>query len=289
MENAIHLKNRICRICGKHISDKEAYGSFNHGKPYHVNECIECHKRIAREKAVDYRKRKKEGKCFVGHGMSNTRLYRIWIAMKQRCDNPRKWNYQYYGGKGVTYCEEWKDFVAFKTWAESNGYAEDLSIDRIDFNRGYSPDNCRWVTQSVQAANRKVKGSTEYIGVMYIPKSNSFKTSLCIDYKKVFSYSSHSKNDCARKRNEYIKEHHLMRPLNEIKDEYEVVLPKRVEKAYYAKNTKTGETIMFETCGKLSDRLGIRVNTICHHIRSGTPCQNYMFWKMKVKNEISQL
>lgn len=279
---------KICKICGKQISKEESYSSLWKGKRYYTNECIECHKRVAREQAVEYRNRLRGDKRFRNHGYSNTRLYRIWIAMKQRCDNPRKWNYKYYGGKGVTYCEEWKDFVAFKTWAESNGYAEDLSIDRIDFNRGYSPDNCRWVTQSVQTANRKMNGSTEYIGVAYSSDHYRFVTAMSINYKKAFTYTSRSKNDCARKRNEYIIEHNLMRPLNEIKDEYEVVLPKRIEKAYYAQNTKTGEIIMFETCGELSDYLGIHTRTILYHIRNKTPFRNYVFWKTKVKNEIPQ-
>lgn len=85
-----------------------------------------------------------------------TRLYRIWIAMKQRCYYHRSNHYKDYGGRGITICDEWlHDFVAFRDWAMSHGYADDLSIDRIDNDKGYNPDNCRWATMKEQRHNRR--------------------------------------------------------------------------------------------------------------------------------------
>lgn len=85
------------------------------------------------------------------HGMKYSRLYGIWCNMKSRCYNRKTSNYRLYGGKGVTVCDEWlSDFVAFMNWSMANGYADNLTIDRINPNGNYSPDNCRWTTQKVQ-------------------------------------------------------------------------------------------------------------------------------------------
>ena len=90
------------------------------------------------------------------HNLSNTRLCRIWRNMKQRCYNPKTINYQYYGAKGVTVCEEWKEsFTSFYEWSISNGYQENLTIDRIDPFGNYEPSNCRWSTYKEQAKNQR--------------------------------------------------------------------------------------------------------------------------------------
>ena len=87
------------------------------------------------------------------HGMSGTRQYYIWSNMKRRCDEPSNKEYHCYGGKGVTYCEGWKDFSNF--WADmKDGYAEHLTLDRINVDGNYSKDNCRWATLKEQENNR---------------------------------------------------------------------------------------------------------------------------------------
>ena len=89
---------------------------------------------------------------FTQHGAASgyamTRLYSVWIAMRQRCSNPKNQDYRYYGGKGVAVCEGWQAFEAFETWARSVGYEEGLTIDRVNPRLGYQPDNCEWVTAS---------------------------------------------------------------------------------------------------------------------------------------------
>ena len=89
------------------------------------------------------------------HGLSYSRLYRIWHSMKTRCGTPSSTAYKHYGAKGITVCDIWKSsFTAFYEWAIENGYEDNLSIDRIKNDLGYYPDNCRWVTNKEQKINR---------------------------------------------------------------------------------------------------------------------------------------
>lgn len=110
-----------------------------------------------------------DGELRQTHGGSNTRLYRIWSNMKSRCYNPKNNNFPNYGGRGIKICGEWfHDFGKFQTWAYSHGYRDDLSIDRIDVNGNYCPDNCRWATQAEQSINKRPRIQKRY--PQYYPK-----------------------------------------------------------------------------------------------------------------------
>lgn len=90
------------------------------------------------------------------HQGRRTRLYRIWTNMKTRCYNPRSPGYNDYGGRGIRICDEWRyDFAAFRDWALANGYSDRLSIERIDYNGNYEPNNCKWVGLEMQSKNRR--------------------------------------------------------------------------------------------------------------------------------------
>lgn len=105
----------------------------------------------------------KHGHTYRANGME--RLYRIWQGMKRRCREPNEPNYRNYGGRGITICDEWYDnYVAFREWSYSNGYSDDLTIDRIDNDKGYYPDNCRWATVKEQSNNTRVNHRVTYQG-----------------------------------------------------------------------------------------------------------------------------
>ena len=89
------------------------------------------------------------------HNQTGTPLFNVWRNIKERCTNENYRSYDNYGGRGIQICEEWQEFENFCKWAMENGYKKGLSIDRIDVNGNYEPNNCRWVTAKAQARNRR--------------------------------------------------------------------------------------------------------------------------------------
>lgn len=89
------------------------------------------------------------------HGGKGTRLYNIWKNARQRCRNPQNPDYYLYGARGVTFAPVWDDFATFRAWALANGYRDDLTLDRIDPDGDYGPDNCRWATWKEQRRNQR--------------------------------------------------------------------------------------------------------------------------------------
>lgn len=87
------------------------------------------------------------------HGRSSSRLYTIWKGMRARCANGDD---AAYGGRGITVCDEWNDFSAFEAWSKDSGYADGLTIERVDVDGGYSADNCTWIPHPQQAINRTI-------------------------------------------------------------------------------------------------------------------------------------
>ena len=97
----------------------------------------------------------KRGDRHRSHGMTDTKLYTIWRNMKARCHNPKNDMYHRYGARGIKVCDEWRNsFNTFMEWANKAGYSEGLSIERVDIDKGYNPENCRWITKKEQYLNR---------------------------------------------------------------------------------------------------------------------------------------
>lgn len=93
-------------------------------------------------------------KIATTHGGRKSRLYSIWIDMIRRCEDLKVKCYYRYGGRGISVCPEWHDFSAFRKWSEENGYSSNLTLDRIDNDNGYCPQNCRWVPMKIQENNK---------------------------------------------------------------------------------------------------------------------------------------
>jgi len=109
------------------------------------------------------------------HGETKTRLYGIWGGMVTRCTNQNRASWKDYGGRGIK-CDDFKDFVVFREWALSNGYSDDLSLDRINVDSDYSFDNCRWVDRCIQAQNTRPRfNKTGATGISYHEKIGKYE------------------------------------------------------------------------------------------------------------------
>ena len=158
------------------------------------------------------------------HSLSNSRVFHIWSSMKRRVLNPNTSNYNNYGGRGITICDEWKnDVKSFYDWAISNGYSDELSIDRIDNDGDYCPENCRWTTKSIQSRNTRVykNNSSGFKGVSYTKAHKKFKAQIKVN--KILYHLGYfqTAEEGAIAYNNYIIENNLGGfILNEIPEEY---------------------------------------------------------------------
>ena len=157
-----------CGFCGNEF--KANTYSINSG---HSKSCGCYHKKL-----------KSEG-MNRKHNLSNTRLYNTWSKLKDRTLNPKSKDYLNYGGRGITICDEWLDVQNFYDWAMANGYSDELSIDRIDNNKNYCPDNCRWATRTIQSRNQRIRkdNTSGYKGVYYHKGRNKYIAQICVNNK----------------------------------------------------------------------------------------------------------
>ena len=141
--------------------------------------CTRRDKLVARNKSNSTHGAKRNGEV--------ERLYSIWESMKRRCYSQSHEGYKYYGARGIVVCDEWKnDYESFKKWSLSNGYNKSLTIDRINADGNYCPENCRWTSAKEQANNRRNNRVVEYDGERFTIAQLSEKTGLSyrtLDYR----------------------------------------------------------------------------------------------------------
>jgi hypothetical protein len=151
------------------------------------------------------------------HGESNSRLYSIWHGVLRRCTDINHKQYPNYGKRGITICSSWtSDINTFIHWAKTNGYREDLTLDRIDNNRGYFPDNCRWANTTIQARNKQkrksIRGkntSSQYIGVHFFKRDATYRASIKINKRLVHLGYFQTELEAAKVRDHYILDNAL--------------------------------------------------------------------------------
>jgi len=160
--------------------------------------CVcDCGKTVSANGNSMKRGNKKSCGCLLGahsrrvntkHGRSTTRLYQIHSSMRARCTNEKHMAYRNYGGRGIKIYEKWMNFEAFESWAKENGYAEDLTIERINVDGNYEPSNCKWIPLKEQIFNRRIPKSNKsgYVGITYKENLKKFDVRLSIRKKPIF-------------------------------------------------------------------------------------------------------
>ena len=149
------------------------------------------------------------------HGLSYNRFYGRWRSIHSRCNNPKNKAYKDYGGRGITVCDEWLSATSFVTWCEGT-YIEGMTLDRIDNDKGYSPENCRWTTKTIQSINQRVgkNNKSGYVGVSWNNKNNNWMAKIKSGDFFIYIGSFHTKEEAVQARDNYIIENNLPHKLS---------------------------------------------------------------------------
>lgn len=156
-------------------------------------------------------------KLNITHGMSQNKFYQTWYGMLQRCNNLESTNYKYYGDRGIIVCEEWLDVANFVAWCElTNPNIEGYSLDRIDNDKGYSPENCTWSDKTTQAINQRIMKNNKsgYVGVIWNKRGRKWCANIRINkiLKQIGSFKT--LEEAVQARDNYIIENNLPHKLS---------------------------------------------------------------------------
>ena len=191
---------------------KATYGLFECQYCGEEFECITNSVNIGNTKSCGCQR----GRWFK-HGLESHRFYSTWHNMIQRCTNPNHKAYKNYGGRGITVCEEWLDVATFIAWAESTyPNIEDATLDRIDNDKGYSPDNCRWADRSTQSINQRMKSNNTsgYTGVTWHKNRNRWCSAIRSQGVIINVGTFKDKMEAVQARDNYIIENNLPHKLS---------------------------------------------------------------------------
>ena len=209
------MKPRFIEDLGMRYPTEKSSRKYRYG----LYECQYCNKEF--EGGVDSVKRGhiKSCGCLKGelHGLRRHKLYGTWRQMVQRCTNPKHKNYGDYAERGITVCEEWLDIKKFIAWAEStHPNIEGYTLDRIDNDKGYSPENCRWADKTMQSVNQRIskRNTSKILGVSWKSRNKRWVAQIRHMGKKVWLGQFISIEDAIEARNSYILVNKLPNPLS---------------------------------------------------------------------------
>ncbi len=151
------------------------------------------------------------------HGLTYNKFYKTWTNIFKRCTNPNDTQYKDYGARGITVCEEWLDVATFIAWCEStHPNIEGYTLDRIDNDKGYYPENCRWADRTIQAINQRIgKNNTSgYVGVKYHSRNGVWTAYISVNNTRKYIGSFKDKIEAAQARDNYIIENKLPHKLS---------------------------------------------------------------------------
>ena len=204
------LKDLGMRFATEKSTKKARYGLY---------ECQYCKKEFETQISNVKKGHTKSCGCLNGdaHGLTSHRFYKTWYGMLQRCTNPNHKDYKNYGARGITVCEEWLDVTNFIAWVEStHPNIEGMTLDRIDVDGNYEPNNCRWADASTQNANQRIQknNTSGFVGICWNNKNNNWRAKITVNKIRKYIGSFHAKEEAVLARDNYIIENNLPHKLS---------------------------------------------------------------------------